>query len=136
MNKKEFTSYITKCFEGLSLERQIKELEKIQTQYIPEAINKRKKKLGLWIDPEKKSEYFMCKKCHKYSPLKKVKSDFVDEIREEYTYRDAGYGDDDRIGEVLYSVEYVTCPKCGHRQEIKKYYKKLLRDWNAREGRR
>ena len=135
MNKRDFATYIKERLEGMSLERQIQELEKVQTQYIPELINNRKKKLGLWIEPEKKGEYFRCEKCHKYSPLKKVKKDFVNEIREEYTYRDAGYGDDDRIGEVLYKVEYVTCPKCGHRQETNKFYMKLLRDWNARSGR-
>ena len=135
MNKKDFAAYITKCLEGMSLERQIQELEKVQNKYIPELINKRKKKLGIWVEPEKKSQYFKCGKCGKYTLLSKIQHDFVDEIREEYTYRDAGYGDDDRIGDNLYKVEYVICPICGNRQEIKKYYKKLLREWNARTGR-
>jgi len=34
----------------------------------------------------------------------------------------AGYGDDDKMGDVEYMVSYHTCPCCGEKQETKKYY--------------
>lgn len=136
MNKKDFEKFVGGQLAGKSLEKQIAELEKVQTKYIPELINKRKKKLGTWVETDKKDKYLLCRKCHKYTLLKKCKGELVEEIREEYTYRDAAYGDDDMLGDVKYTVNYITCPHCGNRQEHKKFRIEVLREWNAKYGRR
>ncbi|MBR5227468.1 MAG: hypothetical protein IKV94_02405 [Clostridia bacterium] len=134
MNKKEFTTYINKQLEGKTLDQQLKILQKIQGDYIPTLIQKRMKKLGLWVEPEKKDQYMLCNKCRKYHLIKKCKVEIEHEVRTEYTYIDAGYGDDDMLGEVEYLVRYITCPACGNKQEKSKMYLKKRREWNRREG--
>jgi len=136
MNKKDFKKYIEENLSGLCLERQIKELQKIQNVYLPELINAKKKKQGTWISSKDKDKYILCKKCGKYYLKTKWKEEYVKEVREVTTYIDAGYGDDDRMGDVEYMVVYNTCPECGERIETAKYYIKTLREWNRREGRR
>lgn len=136
MNKRDFKKYIEENIGNLSLERQIKELQKVQNEYIPELINARKKKQGTWIPHKDKDKYIYCNKCKKYHLKTKWKEEHVKEVREKYTYIDAGYGDDDRIGEVQYMVVYHTCPECGEKVETAKYYIKTLREWNRREGRK
>ena len=135
MNKKDFKKYIEESLSGMSLERQIKELQKIQNVYLPEHINKIKKKMGTWIPQEDKEKYIFCERCRKYHLKNKWKEEHIKEVREVYTYRDAGYGEDDRIGDVEYMVAYHICSECGYRKETSKYYIKTLRDWNRREGR-
>lgn len=132
MNKKEFTRYINKQLNGMSLECQIQELQKLQKTYLPELIQARMRRLGTWIPPEKKDDYIFCKKCGKYSLKSKVNKEFVREVRTVTTFTDCGYGDDDRIGDVEYSVTYVICPKCGHKQEHSKYRIRVLREWNRK----
>jgi len=136
MNKKDFKKYIDENISELSLDRQIKELQKIQNVYLPELINARKKKQGTWIPPKDKEKYIYCDKCRKYHLKSKWKEEYVKEVREVTTYIDAGYGDDDREGEVQYMVRYHTCPVCGEKIETAKHYIKTLREWNRREGRR
>lgn len=135
MNKKDFTQYINSRIAGLSLERQIKELLKIQNTYLPELILDRQKKLGTWIPAEKKQDYMLCTSCRKYSLKKTCLKEDVTEVRTVTTFRDCGYGDDDRLGDVEYIVTYITCPRCGHKQEVSKYRLRTLREWNRREGR-
>ena len=132
MNKKDFTKYIDKQLEGKCLEQQAAELYKIKDKYIPELIQKRLKKLNLWVEPEMKDKYLCCRECGRYSLLKKCKQESQTEIRTETTYIDAGYGDDDMMGEVEYLVFYITCPLCGKKQEKSKYYKRKIREWNVR----
>ena len=38
MNKKDFANYIASRLQGLSVEKQIEELEKVQKVYLPEMI--------------------------------------------------------------------------------------------------
>lgn len=136
MNKKDFTVYIEKQLEGMSLDKQIKVLQKIQNEYLVSIINKKKKRAGTFVEPEERDKYTFCDKCKKYYLTPKGKIDLKTEIRTETTYTDAGYGDDDRVGEVEYMVRYITCPLCSHKQEESKLYLRLIRDWNRREGRR
>ena len=136
MNKKEFTKYIGEQLNGKSLEEQVKILSKIQSDYLPELIHSRQKKLGLWVPAAEKSNYTFCEKCNRYSLTKNCKENFVKEIRTETTYIDCGYGDDDMMGDVEYMVSYVTCPRCGFVQEKQKIYMRTLREWNRKEGRR
>ena len=136
MNKKDFKKYIEENIGDLSLERQIKELQKVQKVYLPEFINARKRKEGTWIPPTDKEKYIFCDECKKYHLKSKWKEEYIREVREVTTYIDAGYGDDDREGEVEYMVRYHTCPQCGQKTETSKHYIKTLREWNRREGRR
>lgn len=135
MNKRDFKKYIEENIGNLSLERQIKELQKVQNEYIPELINARRKKKKPWV-PDDKENYIFCEKCKKYHLKHKWKAKMVIEVRRETTYTDAGYGDDDRIGDVEYMVTYKTCPRCGCTKETRKLYLKTLREWNRREGRK
>lgn len=136
MNKKDFNKYIENNLNGLPLEKQIKILRKIQENYLPTLIHSKQRKLGVWIPQEEKENYMFCEKCKKYILKKKCKREYIKEIRTEMTYIDAGYGDDDKMGDVEYGVIYVTCPVCGNKQEEKKYYIKKVKEWNRREGRK
>ncbi|MBQ8042583.1 MAG: hypothetical protein IJ272_00340 [Clostridia bacterium] len=136
MNKKDFTRYINEQLEGLSLERQIGELQKVQKTYLPELIQARQKKLGIWVPPEKKQDYMFCESCRKYSLKNKCVQEDITEVRTVTTFRDCGYGDDDKMGDVEYIVTYITCPRCGHKQEKSKFRLRTLREWNRREGRK
>lgn len=110
MNFKEFEKILSPHLTVLCLEKQIELLTKIQKVWIPKLINKKLK------------NYTICSKCKKYSLTKNFKS--IDEVETftETTYTDAGYGDDDKIGEVTYLITYAICPKCGNKKEVKKMY--------------
>lgn len=136
MNKKDFKNLIQQELVGKSVERQIEFLLKIKNVWIDEMIFAIKKKNNLEVPEEKKKEYWRCNKCQKYTLLKKTKSEYKREIFQETTYRDAGYGDDDREGLVERLVHYVTCPHCGNKQVIKKDYLRTLQEWNRKEGRK
>ena len=132
MNRKEFTRYINEQLNGMSLEGQIKELQKLLETYLPGLIQERMKKLGMWIPPEKKDDYIFCKKCGKYSLKSNVHKEHVKEVRTVTTFTDCGYGEDDRMGDVEYSITYVICPRCGHKQEHSKYRIRVLREWDRK----
>ena len=66
MNKKEFTKYIDQQLEGKTLEQQVKILRKIQSDYLPDLIHARQKKLGVWVPAEDKENYIFCEKCQKF----------------------------------------------------------------------
>ena len=134
MNKKEFKDFIAENLNCMSLERQIKELQKIQNVYLPEILNAKRKKAGTWVPKEEKDKYIFCNKCKKYHLKKKWKEELVKEVRTVETYRDAGYGDDDRMGYVEYMVSYHICPVCHEKTETRKYYIQTLKEWNRREG--
>lgn len=136
MNKTEFSLFIKEKLNGLSLERQIKELEKIKDVYLPKLIQQLQKELGTWVDPKKRNEYMFCEKCRKYSLKKKCKFDLKEEVRTITTYTDAAYGEGDKEGDVLYGVEYHVCPRCGHKQETNKHFMRIIREWYRRDGRR
>ncbi len=134
MNKKDFATYITSRLGGLSLEKQIEELEKVQKVYLPEMILKKRQQLGTWIPPEKAKDYVLCRHCQKYYLKATCEQQDFKEVRTEITARDCMYGEDDRIGEVEYLVTYGVCPRCGGKQEIKKWYLRAICEWNRREG--
>lgn len=96
-------------------------LEKIQKKWIPEIINSKLKK------------YKLCKQCHKYSLQKDFKKEITKEIRRETTYTDAGYGDDDRIGDVEYMVTYSICPLCQKKSQEDKMFMRLLGEKRRRD---
>ena len=136
MNKKDFKAYIDEKLSDMNLSRQIEELKKLQNVYIPELINARKKKLGTWVPPKDKDKYIYCEKCKKYHLKTKWKERIAKEVREVTTYIDAGYGDDDKMGDVEYMVRYHICPVCKAEKETSKMYIKTLREWYRSEGKK
>lgn len=114
MTKRDFNSFINQNLKGLSLEKKLELLCKIQNLWLPDI----KKKLNDKLD----KNYIKCSKCKKYSLIKSFKYKNKKEIRHGVTvYRDAGYGDDDEIADVTYSVDYVVCPICGGLTETNRY---------------
>lgn len=89
-------------------------LEKIQKKWTPDIINDKLKK------------YKLCKKCHMYSLQKDFKEEVNKEIRRETTYTDAGYGDDDKIGDVEYMITYSICPLCQKKTQEDKIFIRIL----------
>ena len=86
-------------------------------------------KAGVWVDPSDRDKYVYCKWCDTYYRKDKHKSTYEKETLVVTTYSDGGYGDDDLLGEVEESVEYKTCPKCGHKTEVGRRRLKIIRDW-------
>lgn len=62
--------------------------------------------------------YKYCPKCKEYYREKTWENEFRTEIRNICTYRDCGYGDDDRYENVKCNVQYGICPM-GHYIEEK-----------------
>ncbi|MDO4282017.1 MAG: hypothetical protein Q4D02_00085 [Clostridia bacterium] len=114
MTKREFEKFINQNLRNLSIEHQEELLIKIKDKWIPEVLERKLK------------NYTKCVKCGKYSFTRKFKTITVLETRIETTYVDAGYGDDDKYGEVEYLVEYSVCPICGYRKEKKKCYMRTI----------
>lgn len=136
MNKKQFTKYMKSQMEGMTYEQKIRLLKRIEGNYVPDLIKSCMQKEGYYVSSSEADKYFRCKRCKKYTPKTKCKSESKTEIREETTYSDAGYGDDDMMGDVEYFVEYMICPCCHHKQEVHKLYMRKIREWNRREGRK
>lgn len=110
MNFKDFETTLSSYLSVLSLEKQIELLTKMQTVWIPKLMDKKLK------------NYTLCHECKKYSLTKSFKSKEEVETYTETTYIDAGYGDDDKIGEVTYLITYSICPNCGSKKQLKKMY--------------
>ena len=131
MNKKDFTRYINANLKMLSLDKQIKVLEKMQS-WVLELLHTKQKKAGTWIEPSERNKYVYCEKCKTYYLKENIKSEYRNEIRVVTTYTDCGYGDDDRLGEVEESVEYKACPRCGHIKEMSRYRLRVVKEWSRR----
>ena len=67
-------------------------------------------------------KYKKCPNCGKYSLIKKYKDEYEKKTNIENTYTDAGYGYNDRYGEVEYVYHYLVCPNCGDKKVIYKNY--------------
>lgn len=132
MNRKSFERYVNEQLKELPLEQQIKDLQKMQSIWIPDLLHARQQKAGTWVPPEKKEEYVFCENCKTYYSKEQNKSNYEREVRTETTFIDAGYGDDDMIGEVEYIVQYKTCPKCSRKAEVGKTRLKIIREWPRR----
>lgn len=117
MNKKDFEKYINIQLKNVPLEKFEQELIKMQKVWLPQILDKRLK------------NYTKCKLCGKYSKEKDFESESIEEIHTETTYKDAGYGDDDKMGEVEYLVTYQICPICQNKELKSKYYIKTIREW-------
>lgn len=133
MNKKQFIAYINSQMEGMTYEKKMALLRKIEGNYVPELMRKYSEKEGYWVPKEKEHLYFHCKKCKKYTLKKDCKSESEKKVNVETTYTDCGYGDDDMLGEVERLIVYTTCPHCNTRQKTKDYFLRIIREWKPRE---
>lgn len=119
-NKKDFIKYIKNCLNNEPLELQVEILNEIKNNLIPQILN------------EKINNHKRCEFCKKYI----LNSDYIREnkieTRVEITYSDAGYGDDDREGEIEYEIIYEICPICGNKKQVEKYYIRTL--WEKGRG--
>ena len=96
-------------FEKLPIEEKLKRLDDFKDRIIEE-------KRSILEDA------FYCEKCKTYHYKSDVKTDSRKETRNELTYTDAGYGDDDMYGDVTYLLLIDICPNCGYEKVKKKYY--------------
>lgn len=119
MNRKEFFSFLDSKLEGKTLEQKVNEIDKINA----------KEWFEQYLDHLTKNMIF-CPECKKYVSEKKFKKEVIKEIRRETTYRDAGYGDDDRTGDVECLVEYIVCPLCGHKKQKDKWRLRIIREYD------
>lgn len=117
MNKKSFEKFLSDAFVGTTRERQIEYLRKIIT-WSGERINRLQK------------NHKFCLKCKRYSPTSKYKTVFEQEVRGVSLYHDAGYGDGDTHGDVLFLIKYSICPICGDKVEISKERMKVLNEYD------
>ncbi len=120
MSKNDFKKLMKDTMSDLSLEKQEKLLDNIQK---------------FWIK-ELKSEIFKnftkCEHCGQYFKSKQYKKVSKTGTQVETTYSDAGYGDDDRYGEVEYIFNYLECPSCKHQKLIDKEYVRTI--WEKRRN--
>lgn len=114
MIKEYFISYVQTRIKNLSLEEKKRILDNAKDEWIPSIIN------------DVFNDKTFCNKCNKYSNTSDFKETHQREYRQEYTYTDAGYGDNDRYGEVEYLVYYNECPLCQAKKQIKKVFKKVV----------
>jgi hypothetical protein len=90
-----------------------------------ELINRLVKWLGNESDIIKNNCWY-CSKCKQWYD----KKEFINKtktrlIRNVLTFSDAGYGDDDRYGDVTYLVYYHECPYCHEETEDRKITLKI-----------
>ena len=76
---------------------------------------------------------FYCPGCKSYHNDSLVRTICRRETRQETTFTDAGYGDDDMIGDVTYNVKYSVCPSCGYEKEKEKIYMSTANERRRRE---
>lgn len=115
MTKKDFDSFIKESLKDLPLEEQEEILKKIQYTWLPNIKEKLNKRIV--------KSYFKCSKCGRYSLKKRFKITYGTELVKGVTvYTDAGYGDDDELADVTYSVKYRVCPLCKELTEESRYY--------------
>ena len=114
MEKRDFEAFIKENLKNLPLEEQEEILNSIGSEWLP-AI---KDKLNRRIE----KSYYKCSKCGRYSLKKRFKTSNGERLVKGVTvYSDAGYGDDDEIADITYSVKYLVCPFCNGLTEQSKY---------------
>lgn len=82
-----------------------------------------------WIPSLKKNifnTYRKCCKCNEYFLRSEFKKSNSKITNEETTYTDAGYGDNDKYGEVEYMIDYLECPKCHYKETVNKHFIRIL----------
>lgn len=118
MNKTEFEKYINTQFKNIPLEKLEHDLIKMQKDWIPQILDKKRK------------NKIKCEFCKKYSKVKDFKTELKNEIIVETTFRDYGNGDDDKVGEVEYLVTYRICPICAKQKVEHKTFIRIVNEWD------
>lgn len=124
INKTEYRKNITQQAKDLPIEDQLKIIKKEQKnientqQWLKE------------IRTQLLKNYTYCNKCEKYSKTKDFKTLSIKEVRQETTYTDCGYGEDDTWGNVEYVIDYQICPLCNHKKQITKHYLRTLDEFD------
>lgn len=125
MNKTEFRKIIKDSINGLDLDKQVALLNKIQREWTPSIVSDIKGKIT--------KDYTQCSKCNRYVKTKDFKTSSEKKTNIETTYTDAGYGDDDRIGEVERLYLYTICPLCGGTHRVEQMYLRTLWEKGRRD---
>lgn len=101
MTKKELFDFLDKSLKGLPVEQKEKTIDRIiYNRYLQQY----KKKITKGMK--------RCPLCGKYFPINAKVDVKIKEEKEEFTYTDGGYGDDDRTVTYDVLVEYHRCPRC------------------------
>lgn len=114
MTKKEFKQIVMGAMKDLPIEEKDRLLLKMQNEWIPSI----RKKLT--------EKYTRCNACKKYFLTRRFKRRVDKENHILTTYQDAGYGDDDRIGEVECLVTYEICPGCKNAKQVDFYRNRII----------
>lgn len=117
--KKDFFEFLDKELKNVTLKEQLNFLNDIS-------------KWSREYDENSKKDFTYCSNCKNYLKTKYFKIEHDIHTTVETTYVDAGYGDDDLIGEVEYEYIYTICPKCGYKHVKDRYYRRTL--WEKRRG--
>ena len=117
MNKKTFEKFINDSLKDIPLEKFEQELLKMKNDWIPQILEKKKK------------NHIKCSSCGKYSKIKDFKTEEKIEVNVETTFTDAGYGDDDMLGEVERIYVYRICPICQKKEVQSKHFLRIIREW-------
>lgn len=121
--EKDFLNFLNKLKINLShipIETQEVIINKLCKEWLPDYLKDIKK------------GYIYCNNCKKYFKKEEFKEITKVEKNIETTYSDAGYGDDDKYGEVEYLVYYQVCPNCKHETPVGKMYIRTLWERNYR----
>lgn len=111
--KDKFMKEMMDTLKSMPLEKRESFLCKVENNWIPSVKAKMKKSM---------KNYWFCRNCRKYIPLKETKVLQEEELREGVlVYSDSGYGDDDEYGDATYFVENRVCLKCGNKEKIREY---------------
>ena len=118
MTKKKLQQFIREDLAYLSTKQKLEKIEKMYPMFT-EVLDELKEDV-------KKGQIY-CPECKQYYPEKNFSIEHDIHSVEQATYIDAGYGDDDRWGEVEYAFTYLVCPKnCNHKIEKERTYIRTL----------
>ena len=109
MNRTEIKKFYQTQLAGLTPDKQVAELDKLQ-----ECLKQVRENTKAKID----KKYIFCFNCRKYYPIKSYKIEEKTEKTTICTYRDCGYGDDDMFAPAIRKFKERICPKCGARKEV------------------
>lgn len=110
MNKEKFIKIVSDAMNELPLEKKKDFLYKTHEwiEYVEKELDKELEK------------YHKCSTCNQYFLIEKAEKFQEVETKENVLLHcDAGYGDDDIIGDAKYLTTYLICPICKTKNEIK-----------------
>ena len=114
LTKRKLDKFINGYVRALSLDEQEELLDKIESQWLPEIMEKFHDRLEKY--------YIKCPKCHKYfSKKRKLKTFWKEEIVENACVTmDPKYDFSDMFADVTCEVKYYICPLCANQIEMER----------------